>query len=167
MVNIELEQVQELVNIFFDKMWLQIDSIEVEKEWNNIFAIKISTPESSLLIWYSGSNLKDLRNVLSLMLSVKYWEKVILHIEVNDYIQNKDQKLFSYIESKIKLLDKWQIEVVLPSYNSYERKKIHSYVAWLKRNDLKTESRGEWRNRRMYLLKSFPKLTIDLEWLDI
>jgi hypothetical protein len=33
-------------------------------------------------------------------------EKIRIHIEINDYMESKDEKLFLFIESKIKLVEK-------------------------------------------------------------
>ncbi len=164
---VQVEQIQSFVETFFDKMQIIIDAIEILQEWDNIFKIKLSTPDSSILIWYSWGNLSDLRKVLKMMMSNLFQENLIIHIEVNDYIEQKDQKLFNVIKSKLALLDREAKEIALPLYNAYERKKIHSFISDLKRTDIQTQSRGEWKDRRMYILKKQSKLTIDIDWLDI
>ena len=63
------------------------------------------------------------------MISKKIGEKIKLHLEINDYLQSKDEKLFSFIKSKIILVEKNSKDIQLPFYSAYERKKIHSYVA--------------------------------------
>jgi predicted RNA-binding protein Jag len=44
-------------------------------------------------------------------------------------MEAKDNKLFNYINSKINIVEKSSKDVQLPFYSSYERKKIHSFVA--------------------------------------
>ena len=164
---VQVEQIQSFVETFFDKMQIDINAIEVNQEQENIFNIKISSNDSPLLIWYSWNNLKDLRKVLKLMLSKTFWDDLIIHIEINDYLEQKDQKLFSFIKSKLALLERDSREIALPFFNAYERKKIHSFISDLKRTDIQTQSRGEWKDRRMFILKKQSKLTIDIDWLDI
>jgi hypothetical protein len=40
------------------------------------------------------------------MLSKQIDGKVKLHLEVNDYMESKDERLFSFIKSKIELVEK-------------------------------------------------------------
>jgi predicted RNA-binding protein Jag len=55
-------------------------------------------------------------------------EKVFIHIEINDYMESKDNRLFEFVKSKIDFVEKSGKEVILPFFSAYERKKIHSYV---------------------------------------
>jgi predicted RNA-binding protein Jag len=50
-------------------------------------------------------------------------------LEINDYKSSKDDRLFSFIQSKINEVKRTGIDCKLPYYSPYERKKIHSYVA--------------------------------------
>jgi predicted RNA-binding protein Jag len=75
--------------------------------------------------------------------------------------------LFSFIQSKINEVKKSWIDCKLPYYSPYERKKIHSYVAELKDNSFYTQSRGEDKERRLFICKQEKKLTIDIDWDDI
>jgi predicted RNA-binding protein Jag len=86
---------------------------------------------------------------------------------VNDYESSKDERLFSFIQSKINEVKKTWVECKLPFYTPYERKKIHSYVADLKDDSFYTQSRGEDKQRRLYICKQAKKLTIDIDWDDI
>lgn len=163
----DIAKFKELVNIFFEKLDINIESIEINNEENNIFYIKIQTPDSSLLIWYSWKNLDDLRIVLKNLLVKILKENIILHIEINDYLMQKDNKLFSFIQKKIDILNSTWKEIVLPFFNSYERKKIHSYVSELNNNKFYTKSVWEWKERRLHLCKKSENLTIDMDWVDI
>jgi len=161
------EQIKNLTNDFFSKLQIEIESINVEKQSENIYLIKIKTPESGLVIWTHWKNLKDFENILKLLISKKIDENIKIHLEINDYIYNKDQQLFSFIDSKIKIVTETWKDFKLPFFNWYERKKIHSYIADLKLPNIYTKSIWEWKERRLYICKKDEKVTIDLDGVDI
>jgi predicted RNA-binding protein Jag len=66
---------------------------------------------------------------LRLIISRQEQTKAKLYLEVNDYIESKDQKLLSFIQSKINFVENTGKEVILPFYSAYDRKKIHSFVS--------------------------------------
>lgn len=163
----EVSVIKSLVEDFLEKLLISIDSLEVIIEWENIYFIKIKTSESSLFIWYSGRNLEDIRNILKNMISKKIDSNIILHLEVNDYISKKDDKLFNFVSKKIDLLKRTWKEIILPYFNAYERKKIHSYVSELNDTSIFTKSVWDWEKRRLHLCKKSQNITIDIDWIDI
>ena len=54
---------------------------------------------------------------------------VHVHLEVNDYMKQKDEKLMRFIDSKVVLIQSSGQSIRLPSLTPYERKKAHSYIA--------------------------------------
>lgn len=162
----ELEKVKQITNIFFEKLLVSIDSMEILQEQEDIFYIKIKTSDSPLLIWYSGKNLEDIRTVLRAILSKINGKNIILHIEINDYLSKKEDKLFDFIAKKIEIAKSWK-EVILPFFSAYERKKIHSYVSELKDESIWTKSVWEWSERRLHICKKSGHITIDMDWIDI
>jgi predicted RNA-binding protein Jag len=101
------------------------------------------------------------------MISKIYWEKIKLHLEVNDYIKTKDDRLFDFIKKEISFLEKTGKDIKLPYFSSYERKKIHSIVHKMENKSIYTKSIWEGKDRRLYICKQNPKLTIDIDWDDI
>ncbi len=162
------ENIQEIALSFFEKLCIDIENIEVTQEAENIYYIKLKTPDSWLLIWYSGKTLEDIRSVLKAIIS-QYWENknIILHLEVNDYLSKKEDKLHNFIMKKIQLVKSWKWDVILPFFNSYERKKIHSYVCELNDSEIFTKSVGEWAERRLHICKKSKNITIDIDGIDI
>jgi len=158
-----------LVKELFEKLNISIDSIEIlETEKPNIFNIKIKTEESWIVIWPHGKNLDAIQNILKLMLSKLVGEKIKIHLEINDYIKTKDERLFEFIEKEINYLERSRKkELALPFYSAYERKKIHWYIHQMKEKWIFTKSRWEWKERRLYIFKETAKLTIDIDWDDI
>jgi len=159
--------IKELVSQIFEKLDVKIDSIEIKKMQDNIFSIKLETEESGIIIGPHWRNLESIKLILNLMISKLLWEKTRIHIEVNDYMQSRDERLFSFIESKIQIVEKTSKDIKLPFYTAYDRKKIHSYVAEYQNNCIYTKSIWEWRDRRLYICKKDEKLTIDIDWDDI
>lgn len=159
--------IEEVVKNFFEKLMIKIENIEISLERENIYFIKISTEESWIVIWASGANLTNIKTLLGLMISKKLNNNTILHLEINDYLEKKDEKLYNFIKSKIYLVRDTGREIKLPFFTSYERKKIHSYVneSWSK--DIYTKSIWEWRDRRLYICKKDTRVSIDIDWVDI
>ncbi|MDD3302799.1 MAG: hypothetical protein PHN31_04520 [Candidatus Gracilibacteria bacterium] len=158
--------IKSIVLSFFSKMLIEFSSIEVLKELENVYYIKLETNDSSLLIGTRGKNLEDIKSILKIIISKKLGENIIIHIEVNDYLKSKEDKLINYIKSKIEIVEKTNRDFRLPFFSAYERKKIHSYVSSLK-SDIYTKSEGEGKERRLYICKKNGKITIDLDGTDI
>lgn len=163
----EVSVIKSLVEEFLEKLLINIDTLEILNESDDVYFIKIKTSESSLFIGHSWKNLEDIRNILKNILSKKFDKNIVLHLEVNDYISKKDDRLFNFISKKIDLLKKTWKEIILPFFNSYERKKIHSYVSELNDSSIYTKSVWEWNNRRLHLCKKSTNITIDIDWIDI
>lgn len=162
-----VETIKQVSVLFFEKMLIQIESLDVVKEADNIYYVKIKTPDSWLLIWYMWKALEDVRWILKLLITSKLEEKnIILHLEVNDYISKKEDRLYNFISKKIEIVKTWK-EVILPYYNPYERKKIHNYISELNDSEIFTKSIWDWSERRLHICKKSKNLTIDMDGIDI
>lgn len=172
-----IAEIKEFSEEFFSKMKVEIDSLEVIVEWEDIYFVKITTTDSAILIWKHWIVFESLQSILRNIFSNKYDKKVRIHLEINDYIHNKDAKLFTLVDSKISLAKETWENVVLPVLNWYERKKVHSYVVKLWDKTIKSKSKWEWKNRRMYIIvdkenfkapeNTHEKLEIDIDGDDI
>jgi len=162
-----VDKINSLTSEFFNNFLIKIDSIEVINEEKNIFLIKINSPESWLIIWPNGRNLDHISNILKLIIKKNIDEPIKIHLEINDYIKSKDDRLKTFILDKIKLVEKNWNDLMLPYYSAYDRKKIHSIVADYKNDKIYTKSIWEWNQRRLYICKINQKITIDLDWNDI
>lgn len=158
--------IKNIVEEFFSKMLVDFSNLEVTKELENIYYIKLETTDSSLIIWTRWRNLDDIKNILKILINKKAEENIIIHIEVNDYLKSKEDKLINYIKNKINYVKETNKDFKLPFFSAYERKKIHSYVSDLN-SDIYTKSEWEWKDRRLYICKKNNKITIDLDWIDI
>lgn len=171
-----LAAIKEFCTEFFEKIWIDFTDLEVRSEWEDIFFVKLETTDSGILIWKHWTVFESIQSLLRNIISNKYDKKIKIHLDINDYIHNKDEKLFSSIDSKIEYAKKVSRNMKLPVLTAYERKKVHSYIADLWDEDIRTESRWEWKDIRLFIVltnneykkeKTREKLDIDIDWDDI
>ena len=162
-----LNIIKDFTQSFFDKLNIKIDSLEIKEEKTNIFLIKIKSEESQLLIWSQWKNLDAIQNIIRLIISKKVNLKTKIHLEINDYKQEKDTRLLQFITWKINSVKKTGKDIMLPYYSAYERKKIHSFVAEYNDDSIFTKSIWKDKDRRLYICQKWTKLSIDIDWDDI
>lgn len=164
-------KIEQICQDFFNLMKIQVDSISVkcEDEERNIYFIALETPDSKLVIWTHWQTLESIKHLLSRMLETVIWSSVVIHVEVNDYLKSKDDRIYKYIDSRIDYVIKTQKEIALPNYSSYERKKIHNYISEKKLDTIRSYSVWEWRERVMHLapVAKNQSSKIDIDWIDI
>lgn len=124
-----LESIQQICNNFFEKLGVNYSDLEVIQETDNIYRISLKSEDSHLLIGPHGKNLEVITHLLKLINHKNSQEYINVHVEVNDYLEKKDEKLYSFIQTKIDYVKSSGKEIILPFFNAYERKKVHSYVA--------------------------------------
>lgn len=161
------ENIKKISQDFFAKMGIQLDLLEITEEKESIYFIKIESPDSSLLIWNRWQTLHDIKKILSLILSHKLDKKILARIEVNNYLEEKDKKLFSFIDEKITLCEKLWKDIKLPFFSAYERKKIHNFISEKNRITLSTRSEWEGKDRRLYICTSDKKMALDIDGTEI
>ncbi len=161
------KKILQIINNFFTKLLIDIENIEIIEQKENIYLIKIKTPDSNLVIGTHWNNLKNIEYIIKLLIHKNISENIKIHLEINDYIYNKDKQLFLFIDSKIKIVEQTKKDFKLPFLTAYERKKVHSYIAELNNTNIYTKSIWEWKDRRLYICKKNEKITIDIDWNDI
>lgn len=161
-----LESIQQICNNFFEKLGVNYSDLEVIQETDNIYRISLKSEDSHLLIGPHGKNLEVITHLLKLINHKNSQEYINVHVEVNDYLEKKDEKLYGFIQTKIDYVKSSGKEIILPFFNAYERKKVHSYVAengW----NVYTQSIWDGKSRRIHLCRKDEKMTIDLDGDDI
>jgi len=144
-------------------------SVKCEDEERWIYFIHLETSDSKLIIGTHWQSLESIKHLLSRMLERTIWDTIIIHLEVNDYLKSKDEKIFRYIDSRIDYVVKSQKEITLPEYSSYERKKIHNYISEKKLTNVRSYSVWEWASRTMHIAPVARSVSsnIDIDWIDI
>lgn len=160
------DTIQQLSKDFFDKLGVDYSALEITQEADKIFLVKIESSDSSILIGPHGKNIEVIKSLLKLLTWRALGENIIIHLEINDYMKQKEEKLFSYIQSKIEYVESSGKEITLPFFTAYERKKVHSYVGE-KWDRIYTKSVWEGSERRIHLCKKDAKMTIDIDGDDI
>jgi spoIIIJ-associated protein len=89
----------------------------------------VITPDSALLIGMHGKSIESIQHLLSRLLEKQFENFVHVHLEVNDYMKQKDERLYQFLESKIALVISNGKDVQMPSLTSYDRKKAHGYIS--------------------------------------
>ncbi|EKE28781.1 MAG: hypothetical protein ACD_3C00014G0006 [uncultured bacterium (gcode 4)] len=164
-------KIEKLCQDFFGLMAVKTTSLTVkcEDEERNIYFIHLETEDSKLIIGTHWQTLESIKHLLSRMIENSFETNTTVHIEINDYLKSKDEKLYRYIDWRIDYVVKTQKEVVLPNFSSYERKKIHNYISEKKLETIRSYSMWEGKERMMHLAPSW-KITnanIDIDWIDI
>lgn len=124
-------QITEIAQKFFTLMGVTIEEIIVvcQDEKKGIYLIQVKTPDSKVLIGIHGQTLDMTRHLLSRILEKTLDASLLIHLEVNDYLQAKDEKFYRYLDSRIAYTMRMGNEIILPNLTSYERKKAHNYIS--------------------------------------
>lgn len=139
-----------LVNDFFIKLGIVVTSVWVDQVWEDI-NIRVETPDSAILIGIHGKNIETFQYLLSRMIERKLDSHIHVHLEVNDYMKQKEEKLYAFLETKITKIISTGESIQLPNLTPYERKKAHGYIAEKQVAWLKTQSTWEWLERILVL----------------
>ncbi len=160
------ERITEISQEFFTKLGADFSELSVALEAENIFRISLKSEDSHILIGPHGKNLDGITHILKILVQWEYEEYITIHLEINDYLEKKEEKLLRYIQGKIDYVQSSGKEITLPFLSAYERKKVHSYVSekWW---NVFTQSIWEWKERRIHLCKKDAKITIDIDGDDI
>ncbi len=141
---------QALFETFFRWLGIEVTSVSITEEGDDI-SVRVETPDSPLIIGMHGKNLEVFQHLLGRMAEKKLGRFIHLHLEVNDYMKSKDERLFRFLDSKITFVMESGKAIRIPNLNSYERKKAHGYVSEKAIPWLETKSDGEWAERALFL----------------
>lgn len=142
-----------LVQNFFTQMGIALDTIEMncQDEVAHIYEVKIQTPDSKILIGVHGQTLDHTKHLLSRMCEKIIGSHCTVHVEVNDYLKAKNERLYRYIDSKIAEAQLKETSITLHQLTSYERKKAHDYIGNKNISGIVAQSEGEGEERRLHI----------------
>ena len=159
--------IEDIVKKFFEKLSLDFSEIKVETQEENVFYIKVKTDDSGIIIGPRGKNLEAIKSLLKLLIHTKLGKNIKIHLEINDYLESKEERLLQMVKRKIELVEQTGKDIKLPFLSWYERKLVHSFVADYPNPLIYTKSLGEGRDRFLHICKKNDNVTIDLEGNDI
>jgi predicted RNA-binding protein Jag len=106
-----------------------------------------------------GKNMDAFQHLLSRMIENITKKYIHVHLEVNDYMKTKDERLFRFLDSKISFVMSTGKTSRIPNLTSYERKKAHNYIATREIAGLSSHSDGEGAERALFLAYSGPLIS--------
>ncbi len=142
----------ELAQGFFESLGIEFSGLEIQTQdaEKHIYVIKISTTDSPLLIGPHGRTLEETQALLMQMAENKLQTHCLIHLEINDYLAEKQKRLFSIIDRKVELAHKNGIDQVVYDLSGYERKQVHAYISE-KYTDIATKSIDGERGRELHI----------------
>lgn len=114
------------------------------------FSIKITGRNLNFLIGYRGESLDALQYLVTQTIYRENNTWTPINIDINGYKQKKLEKIEESVKDIVDRVRFHQKEFVLPPLNSFERRHVHMLISDY--IDVKSESRGEGPERRLYLM---------------
>jgi len=131
--------VKKLATKVFSLLEMSVELAVEENKEGVIINVKMENP--ALLIGFHGETLSSLQLVLSMMVYRELKEWVRLAIDVDGYLQRRQEVLEQMALSTAQRVRFSQEAYVLPPMNSRERRIVHLALVGI--TDVQTESQGE------------------------
>ena len=144
---------QDFMQDFMTKLGFPDAQVVVEdnpEAWN--VQIDVDEQSSGILIGYHGETLQSFRMLLGLMVNNQTDPDLYkpVHLNVNDYGQQRESKLYELADSAVEKAVQSQQEILLPALPANERRIIHLYVE-KEKPGVTTYSEGEGKARRLVI----------------
>ena len=130
--------------------FIDIDPDIAIKEDGEAFRIDIEGNNLNYLIGYRGESLDALQYILSHAVYKDHGEWLPLSLDINGYRQNKLDKLEESVKGYVDRARFHQKEIRLPPLTPYERRHVHMLISDY--IDVESESRGDGKNRRLFII---------------
>lgn len=142
-----------LAQWFFESLGIDFSGLEVQVQdaENHIYTLKISSTDSPLLIGPHGRTLEETQSLLIQMAEKATGIHCIIHLEINDYLAEKQKRLFAIVDRKAELARKNGIDQVIYELSGYERKQVHAYISE-KYPDIATKSIDGEKGRELHVM---------------
>lgn len=126
--------------------------INVEETEEGNYEINLeTTEETGLLIGFRGENINAIQTVLGIMVKGVTGEWLRLIVNIGDYRQKQEQKLFELADQSASRAIETKEPQPIYNLTAGQRRIIHMYLS--KRDDVLTESQGE-EPERFLVVKS-------------
>lgn len=141
------QMIQDYLENFIRKtltnMEFEVETVTYVQD-NRIYC-NINTNNNSILIGKNGVILRAINFIAKNALQNEFKKRVEISIDINGYKENRYKKVASMARRLGKQVLKTKADVKLDPLPADERKVIHQVIS--KMNHLKTESKGEGKNR--------------------
>ncbi len=135
---------------FFSNLGITITTLDIKEDADDL-SVRIETPDSPLLIGIHGKNIEAFQHLIGRFAEKKLWHFVHVHLEVNDYMKAKDDRLFAFLDGKIAWVMQSGKSTQIRNLSSFERKKAHNYISEKHIDGVTTKSEGEGDARMLIL----------------
>lgn len=148
-----LSTLTEIAQGFFTSLGIDFTDLEVQVQdaEKNIYLVKIASTDSPLLIGPHGRTLEETQSLLMQMAENKLQNHCLIHLEINDYLAEKQRRLFAIVDRKVDLASRNGIDQVIYDLSGYERKQVHAYISE-KYPDIATKSSDGERGRELHIM---------------
>lgn len=158
------KEIKKILEEILEKMGISWTEILVSENKDGTARFSIKTDESNLLIGNKGSGLLSLNGLVKKIVEKKdaalpqpahdalageSKKSVQFSVDVNDYQEKKTEELKNRAVILAERARSFKTEVEMEPMSSYERMIIHSFFT--ETPDIKTESKGEGRDRRVVI----------------
>jgi spoIIIJ-associated protein len=112
------------------------------------FWFSVKSSDSNFLIGRNGETIQNINYIIRRIMENKFKENAPrVTIDVNDYQKAKIEKVRTIAHMMAERARFFKSKVELEPMNAFERRIVHEYVS--KHSDLKSESEGFGKNRRV------------------
>ncbi len=156
---LDKDKVKKTIENILNLMKVQFDSIEI-LEGQEVLSPRflIKTQDSAVLIGTKGANMFALNHVVKKIISRgrEDDENSRFFIDVNNYQEKAEEELKNKAKIMSERARSFKVDIELEPMSSYERMVIHSFLQDIP--DIRTESKGEGRSRRVVIKYKEPEL---------
>ena len=136
-----VETIEKLTKELFSLAGVDVKIVVSENE-EGVYEVNLETPEETgLLIGFRGENINAIQTVLGIMVKGVTGEWVRIVVNVGDYRQKQEQKLFVLADQSADRAIETKEPQPIYNLTAGQRRIIHMYLS--KRGDVLTESQGE------------------------
>ena len=134
------------LNDFFDGLELEVD-IDITKNEEDGYEVMLNADNNAIIIGKGGQTLQALNIVVRSALSNQFKKRVKVFIDINNYKEERYEKVRLMARRVAKTVQRTHVSALLDPMPNDERKVIHQYLSNMA--NIKTESEGEGKNRRL------------------
>lgn len=139
------EYIEGYVRRFISEMGFEVETVSYLQD-GRIYC-NINTSNNSILIGKAGVILRAINFIVKNAVSTTYKKRIELSVDINGYKEERYKKVASMARRFGKTVLRTKADLKLDPMPADERKVMHQEIA--KMDHLKTESKGEGKNRYM------------------
>jgi len=140
--------IEQYFNSFFVGLGLEVEqNISIK---GNQVTVDLNAENNAILIGRNGSSLNGLSNLLRNAVSSKFKRKFFVNLDINNYKQNRYDKLKHMAVRVAKNVQSSKVDAALDPMPNDERRIIHKELSTME--NIKTQSEGRGRNRYLKII---------------